>query len=160
MSAKVTRALIWLNRIFHEHQVPYQIVGGLAASIHGGQRPVADIDLYIPAESSEIVLTEVRNYLSKPMAHYVEHGWDVDYFQLLYQEQKIEIGLSPGSKVFDSRSGQWTDLVIDYSQSVAAHYHGVEVTVMPLAALIAYKSLLGREVDLIDIRELTQSRSL
>ena len=61
---------------------PFQIVGGLAATIHGGSRPVADIDLYIPKEFAESVLPSVGNYISKPLCHYVEHGWDLDYLRL------------------------------------------------------------------------------
>ncbi|MDF5473521.1 MazG-related protein, partial [Vibrio parahaemolyticus] len=43
MSDKVKVALQWLKQILDEEAVEYQIVGGLAATIHGGSREIADI---------------------------------------------------------------------------------------------------------------------
>lgn len=41
MYNKVTRALIWLKNILESEQVEYQIVGGLAATIHGDDHDIA-----------------------------------------------------------------------------------------------------------------------
>ena len=79
----------------------------------------------------------------------------MEYFQIIYEGQKIEIGLSPGTKILNSKTGQWIELIIDYTQSVMGKYGTIEVPVMPIPELVAYKALLGREVDHIDIRELT-----
>lgn len=157
MTEKVVQALIWIKNTLEQQGVPYQIVGGLASHIHGGSRLVADIDLYIPREHVEKILPLVASSISKPLAHVVEGSWDLDYLQLIYQDQKIEIGLSPGTKILDRNTGQWCELVTDYSQSVMGKYEGVEVPVIPIAALVAYKALLGRDVDHIDIAELTGS---
>jgi len=156
MNLKVVDALIWIKDILESENTPYQIVGGFAAHIHGGSRPVADIDLYIPKEFATAILANVQNYISKPLTHYVEGLWDLEYFQLIYQEQKIEIGLSPGTKIFNSNIDEWVELSTDYSQSIIATYNGIEVPVIPIPELIAYKALLGRKVDLIDMRELTK----
>ncbi|MCO4786668.1 hypothetical protein [Marinomonas atlantica] len=37
---------------------------------------------------------------------------------------------------------------------MAYPYHGIDVSVMPIAQLIYYKRILGRVVDLCDIKEL------
>ncbi|MBJ7538540.1 MazG-related protein [Marinomonas transparens] len=158
MSKKVLTALVWIKQILEEADIPYQIVGGLAASIHGGKRPVADIDLYIPRELSRVVLPKVESFISKPLKHCVEYGWDVEYFQLIYQEQKIEIGLSSGTKILNGASGEWFELNINYDHSTTGDYQGVALPVIPISELIAYKSILGREVDLIDIEEITDTR--
>jgi hypothetical protein len=155
MNEKVVHALLWIKNILEEQSIPYQIVGGLASNIHGGSRPVADIDLYIPTECAEKILPKVQDYISKPLVHCVEGSWDLEYFQIIYQEQKIEIGLSPGTKIFNKNPGQWIELITDYSQSVMGKYEGVEVPVIPVPELVAYKTLLGRDVDHIDIEELT-----
>ena len=155
MSLKVVNALVWIKGILEGKNTPYQIVGGFAAHIHGGSRPVADIDLYIPKEFASEILPSVQNYISKPLTHYVEGAWDLEYFQLIFQEQKIEIGLSPGTKIFNSNVDEWIELDTDYSKSIIGTYKGIEVPVIPIPELLAYKALLGREVDLIDISELT-----
>lgn len=155
MSDKVKAALKWLTGILDLQQVQYQIVGGLAAIIYGGSREVADIDLYIHRSDAEKVLPLVMDYISKPLTHYVEENWDLEYFQLLYGSQKIEIGLVPGTRIKSSEDDLWHELKMDFSESVAATYQGIDVQVIPVDALIEYKRILGREVDLIDIRELT-----
>ncbi len=156
MTSKVTDALVWIKSILDDENVQYQVVGGLAANIHGGKRPIADIDMYIPYDSAEVVLKQVREYISKPLSHYLEGAWDLEYFQLIYRGQKVEIGLSPGAKIMNHDTGEWVEQAIDFSLSVVGNFHGVEVPTMPKSELVAYKSLLGREVDIIDISEISK----
>ena len=156
MSDRVKVALEWLDSILKSEQITYQIVGGLAATIHGGNREVADIDLYINKADAAKILAQVNPYISKPLTHYVEGSWDLEYFQLIYKSQKIEIGLFPGSKIRSSVNGQWHELKTDFTSSVIKNYLGIEVPVIPIEQLISYKRLLGREVDNIDVQELLQ----
>lgn len=88
MCDRVKVALEWLNNLLESQHVQYQIVGGLAANIHGGSREVADIDLYIDKADVAKILQEVTPYISKPLSHCVEGSWDLEYCQLIYQSQK------------------------------------------------------------------------
>jgi len=155
MSEQVKCALSWIKGLLERQSIEYQVVGGLAAFIHGGTRDVADIDLYIPKEKVNRILPLVSTFISKPLTHYVEHGWDLEYFQLIYRGQKIEIGLSPGTKIFQPSSNSWQELAICYERSVAGDYYGINVPTMPVAELVSYKHMLAREVDLIDIAQLS-----
>ncbi|HFQ5228585.1 TPA: MazG-related protein [Vibrio vulnificus] len=157
MSDKVKVALKWLKDILEAEGVEYQIVGGLAATIHGGSREIADIDLYIRNSDANKVLARVSQFISKPLTHYTEHGWDLEYFQLVYQNQKIEIGLSQNTKIQSTLDGSWHELEIYFLESVVKLYQGIELPVIPVHRLVEYKRILGREVDLIDIQELTLS---
>lgn len=160
MGDKVKTALKWIKGLLDSEGVEYQIVGGLAATIHGGSREVADIDLYIHNSDASKVLALVSQFISKPLSHYAEYGWDLEYFQLVYQDQKIEIGLSQNTKIQSALDGFWYELRIDFSKSVVKLYQGIEVPVIPVHRLVEYKRILGREVDLIDIQELTSSSVL
>ncbi|UXI03434.1 MazG-related protein [Photobacterium sp. TY1-4] len=155
MSEQVKTALRWIKAILEQENIPYQIVGGLAANIHGGSREVADIDLYIPKSQVNNLLPHAGAYISKPLAHYVEECWDLEYFQLIYHNQKIEIGLLPGTKIRAAEGDTWFEVEANFEQSVPGSYDGVVVPVMPVVELVAYKKVLGREVDLIDIAELS-----
>ncbi|MCE8019306.1 MazG-related protein [Halomonas sp. MCCC 1A11036] len=155
MSNKVKVALKWLKGLLDAESVEYQIVGGLAATIHGGSRDVADIDLYIHNSDANKVLARVSQFISKPLTRYTEYGWDLEYFQLVYQNQKIEIGLSQNTKIQSALDGSWHQLEIHFSESVLKHYQGIELPVIPVHHLVEYKRILGRDVDLIDIQELT-----
>ncbi|MDN3699138.1 MazG-related protein [Vibrio cortegadensis] len=157
MSEKVKVALKWLKGLLDAESIEYQIVGGLAATIHGGSREIADIDLYIHDSDVNKLLAHVSQFISKPLTRYTEYGWDLEYFQLVYQNQKIEIGLSQNTKIQSALDGSWYPLEIDYSASVEKAYQGIILPVIPVHHLIEYKRILGREVDLIDIQELTSS---
>jgi hypothetical protein len=148
---KVKNALLWIQSILERADVPYQIVGGLAAYIYGAQRPIADIDLYIPKEDVAKLEQELAPYISKPLTHYLEGEWDLEYLQLIYQDQKIEIGLVPGVKI-RNKDGDWVNQNIDFTTSVISEFEGVRVPLMPKTQLIQYKTLLARDVDLFDIQ--------
>ncbi|EII3117751.1 MazG-related protein [Vibrio parahaemolyticus] len=157
MSEKVKVALNWLKNILESENVEYQIVGGLAATLHGGSREIADIDLYIDNSDANKVLAHVAQYISKPLTHYSEYGWDLEYFQLVYRDQKIEIGLAQSTQIQSSLDGSWHQLEIDFSKSIVKRYQGIELQVIPVHQLVEYKRTLGREVDLVDIQQLTSS---
>ncbi|EOV6310185.1 MazG-related protein [Vibrio parahaemolyticus] len=157
MSERVKVALNWLKSLLESENIEYQIVGGLAATIHGGSREIADIDLYIQNSDANKILARVAPYVSKPLTHYSEYGWDLEYFQLIYRNQKIEIGLAQNTKIQSSLDGSWHQLEIDFSKSVVKSYQGIELQVIPAHQLVEYKRILGREVDLIDIQQLASS---
>ncbi|WMN64961.1 MazG-related protein [Vibrio parahaemolyticus] len=139
MSDKVKVALKWLKDLLEAEGVEYQIVGGLAATIHGGSREIADIDLYIRNSDANKVLARVSKFISKPLTHYTEYGWDLEYFQLVYQNQKIEIGLSQNTKIQSALDGSWHELKIYFSESVVKLYQGIELPVIPVHRLVEYK---------------------
>lgn len=154
MNESVYRAMSWLKAILDGQGVRYQIVGGFAAHLHGGSRQIADIDLYIKKEDVNALLPFFQPFVSKPLKHYREEGWDLEYLQLIYENQKIEIGLSPGTKIFNTSSQQWVSLDVDLAESVQRDFHGLALPVININSLIEYKRVLNREVDRIDIREL------
>ena len=76
---------------------------------------------------------------------------------MVYQSKKIEIGLSQHTKIQSRQDGSWHQLEIYFSESVIKEYQGIELPVIPVHRLVEYKRILGREVDQIDIQELTLS---
>jgi hypothetical protein len=154
MDENSKEALIWIIDILENKNIPYQIVGGLAARLHGVKRPLADIDFDIPRECAQILADFLLPYVSKPLKRYQEELWDIDYFQVIYKGQKIEFGCEPGAKIFDRKNNIWIDLNTDFKNSVEVMFEGKKLMVMPVKELIRYKSILDREVDQIDVSEL------
>ena len=150
-------ALKWIIQAVNKHNLPYQIVGGLAALAHGGSRPLHDIDLYIPFSDSHWpnLLREIEAYVTWGPASVVVGSWDLTYVKINYNGQKIEIGDCENVKIRDCKTGIWVNQNIDFASSVSRTILGCQIHVMPVCQLIAYKRLLGREVDEQDIRELT-----
>ncbi len=152
---KAEQALRWIVEKLEQHRIDYQIVGGLAAIAYGSGRELADIDLYISHASSKHFLDDIKPSVYWGPAHQRDAHWDITYLKIDYEGQKIEIGDSDNAKIFDAHKKQWVSQGIDYSASQRKMVLGCEVNVMPLKQLIAYKSLLNREVDIEDIAFLT-----
>jgi uncharacterized protein len=75
-------ALRWLVSLLNFHDVPYQIVGGLAAQAYGATRPLVDIDLYMPFEQSQAALAEMRPFLVRQPLPHLSQSWDLVYLAL------------------------------------------------------------------------------
>jgi hypothetical protein len=151
------RALRWITDIIQRHDIPYQACGGLAARAYGSTRPLVDIDFYAPLGRFDEIRPEVQATITRGPLYETGRYWDLTYVQMIYEGQKIEIGDSETTSIFDDAAQQWVKQVIDFDRSVYAELYGVRVPVMPKAQLIAYKSMLAREVDEVDIREMQQT---
>ncbi|HLG75602.1 MAG TPA: hypothetical protein VKX46_04270 [Ktedonobacteraceae bacterium] len=69
---------------------------------------------------------------------------------------QIEIAeSSTHPRFYNHRDGRWEDQIINFAASTYIHLYGVEVAVMPKDELLAYKAMLNREVDHLDIAQLT-----
>lgn len=154
---KQRSALEWIAREANRDHLPYQIVGGLAALAHGGSRPLHDIDLYMPFSNPHWAdfLAAVKTYVVWGPETVIEGAWDLTYLKINYYGQKIEIGDVAALRIRNCKTGDWVEQVIDFKLSVSKTVFGCQIDVMPVNQLIAYKELLGRDVDLQDIQELT-----
>jgi len=153
-SDRLHSALKWITGIFDRLDIPFQIVGGLAAKCYGSTRPLHDIDLYVPNEGISKLVPELKEYLEFGPEHYRGEFWDLVYMKLRYNGQQIEIGDADQSKYYDSQSQQWIPAEIDFSEAEIIEFVGIELPVMPKQELIQYKQRLDRRVDRIDIREM------
>ncbi len=149
------RALAWIVEALCEYDVPHQVVGGLAAWAYGANRPLVDIDLYVPFDLATGLLREIRPFVTWGPERYVDEIWDLTFLKLDYDGQRIELGdSSTDPRFFSTRNGRWERQYVDYANSTSARMLGVEIEIMPRDELIRYKSSLGREVDLMDISQM------
>lgn len=101
-------------------------------------------------------LASVDTYVFWGPRSVVEGAWDLTYVKISYSGQKIEIGDCANLRIQDYETGQWINQVIDFGSSVSKTILDCQIDVMPVDQLIAYKQLLGRDVDQQDVRELTR----
>ncbi len=152
---KVHNALAWIVDVLNRHNLPYQVMGGLAAQAYGAARPLVDIDLYAPLDKAAAMLEELRPYVTRELSPYKSASWDVLFMALEYQGQWIEIGdSSTPCYIFSRLDQRWVPLVIDFARSNRMQLYGVEVDVMPKEQLLSYKAMLDREVDHLDIADI------
>lgn len=152
---KIGPALTWIVGLLKRHNVPYQIVGGMAAKAYGAKRPLVDIDLYALLENARMALDELQPYVVRELSPHHSESWDLIYMALDYQGMLIEIGDSfANPRFYNRRDQRWEGQPIHYADSKIMMLYGVEVAVMPKDELLAYKSMLDRDVDHIDIQEI------
>ena len=133
-------------------------MGGLAAKAYGARRPLVDIDMYVPFEKAAGVLAEIKPYITWGPAYSLDDWWDLTYLKIDYHGQRIEIGdSSTNPRFYNRRDQRWEPQTIDFARSNMLTLSGVEVAVMPKDELLAYKAMLDREVDHLDIQQVTQS---
>jgi len=155
---KIGQALSWIVALLNRHNIPYQICGGFAAKAYGATRPLVDIDFYASLQDSphvQLFMDEIRPYLIREFMPHLSASWDITYLALNYHGMHIEIAESTTHpRFYNRRDGRWEEQVIDYAASTHILLYGVNIAIMPKDELLAYKSMLDREVDHQDIEQI------
>lgn len=147
------KAFHWIVDILEQRQIAYKISGGLAARVYGAQRELADIDIELADADVAKMAEEVKPFIIFGPTRYKDENWDLELMTLEYEGQEIDIaGIE--AKIFDQRTKSWVTCPGDLTTIEMREAFGRQVPVESLQSLISYKSMLGREVDLEDIRQL------
>jgi predicted nucleotidyltransferase len=154
MACNPSKALRWIVDILHEHQIPFQIAGGLAARVYGSTRELDDIDIDIPEESFSLIQPAIQSYIIFGPEQFKDENWDIFLMTLDYHGQKIDLGGAYKTKIFNQQAQQWEELFSDLSRARLSSVFGIEVPVISLKELIAYKTKVAREVDIADVQEI------
>ncbi len=147
-------ALRWIVGLLRQVGQPFAVVGGLAANAYGSQRPLNDIDIDLSIGAFEKLLPLVRPYVKFGPAKYQDSFFDLDLMVLNYADQDIDLTAAETIRIFNRTSELWCDLPTDLSLVNQRSVLGVDVPVMNRELLVAYKKMVGREVDLEDILQL------
>lgn len=156
---KTAQALQWIITLLNEAGIPYQIAGGLAAKIYGATRPLQDIDIDIPEEQFDKLAKLVSKNIVFGPAYYQDEHWKLTLMTLDYAGQLIDIGGAHQAEIFNAQTQTWQPFSSDLSQAVAKKINHQKLKVIPYVDLVYYKSLLRREVDLLDLAELESKSS-
>lgn len=146
-------ALEWIVDILKKYQVPFQISGGCAAKIYGSPRELNDIDIDIPENCFEKIISDVKPYLVFGPAQYKDGKWDLYLMTLNYKGQEIDIG-GQNAKISTKDCSQWIDFHTDFSKAMKKEFLGLEVPVIPKEDLISYKQLLDGDHQQVDIQSI------
>lgn len=154
MEKDTESALKWIVNILHKYNIPFQIGGGFAARMYGVKRELADIDIAVPTDKLSEILSEVKDYITYDLKHYLDEKWDCTGMTIVYKGQEIDFVGAQGKKIFDEINKQWIALENDFLNNEYKNIYGLTVPLMPKEKLIEYKSILKRDVDLLDLEEL------
>lgn len=144
-------ALRWIVDILNTHHIPYQITGGVAAHIYGAVRPINDIDIDIPEDYFDLIIADVKDYITLGPEHHVADTWDVMLLTLNYHGQEIDIGGAFNTKIFDDRTQTWVHCPAHLDTAEIHTIHGIDVPIVNPHDLVAYKKLLNGKHQTTDI---------
>jgi hypothetical protein len=144
-------AFHWIVTILQTQGIPFAVTGGLAARTYGSLRGLNDIDIDIPDDCFCKVVPEVVPYIVFGPARYKDSEFDLLLMTLRYKGQDIDISGAGSVKLRDRNSGAWLDSPSSLADSVQREMFGLRVPVVNKSALIAYKKIIARDIDLIDI---------
>jgi hypothetical protein len=152
-------ALAWIADRLEERGIAWRITGGLAARAHARTptlvRPLADIDIEVPDEAVAALLPVIAPFVVYGPARFQDENWDLLLCTLDYHGQMIDLCGGSTCRIFDAAAGLWRDDPFLPGDFVLRDVLGRRCPVVHLAALIAYKRRLSRDVDRADIALLT-----
>ena len=151
---RAKQALIWITYILKNHHIPFQITGGLAAIAYGANRPLEDIDIDIPDNQFDIIMSDVKSYIIFGPQRFKSGKWDLMLMTLNYHGQEIDLSGSDSTKIYNETTNEWILLNEDLLKARQKNVLDLDLPVIPLMNLVYYKKILAREVDLVDIHQI------
>jgi len=147
------KAFHWIINIIERNKIPYKISGGFAARVHGVDRELADIDIEMPEEFLKIVENETSQYIISPLQMFIDENWKIVLMTLNYEGQEIDI-CSTEAQIFNQKTKSWEQRNGNLENSINTEIYGKSIKIDSIQSLISYKSKLGREVDIEDVKQL------
>ena len=147
-------ALKWIVTELRERNIPFALVGGIAANAYGTTRPLNDIDIDIPEKFLDALSRELGEFKTFGPERSISDCFDCQLLGFSYQGQEIELSGAEGLLIKDTSISKWVSWPTDLSKIEQCTVLGLTVPVMAREQLIAYKRLAGRETDLIDVYQL------
>ena len=149
-------AFKWIVGLLQKHEIPFQIKGGFASNLSGVKRELADLDISIPEDRFEELFPDIKDFIKYGPEQYLDEEWDIKLITLKYKFQNIDIAGAFEKKNFDKVNKKWVATPSNFENSVYMDAYGLKVPVIAKEDLIAYKKLILRDVDIIDIEALSK----
>ena len=152
LTAAQERALRRLVGILEAAGACYQFTGGFAGNLHGSRWPLHDLDIDVARADLPRLAELLRPYTTRPLGLYVDDEFELQLWRGEIDGVPIDVSqVEEGYARIGGRRIPLGTTVANRKQSVVLD---LKVWVQPLAELIAYKELLGRALDLADLRAL------
>ena len=146
-------ALKTVVNTFKANNIPFQISGGLAAILYGVKRPLYDIDVEVYKKDMPQTITLFQKDISEAFHHIQDAHFDLWLLTLKINGVSVDISQADECYVGDGQ-GEKIRVDSDLSKAHWINFEGLEVPVVSPSELIAYKTILARDTDLIDMKQM------
>ncbi len=154
MVRRTKEAFLWITKILGQHNVSYQVSGGMAARIYGSRRKLADIDIDMNQAQYKKIMREIRPYIVFGPKIYKDKNWRLELITLRYKNQFIDLGGIQHAKIFNSQKKKWLALPSHLARTHLKKVYGIEIPVEDKKELLSEKKELGRKVDKMDVKSI------
>ena len=134
----------------------YRATGGLAGNLHGSVWPLHDIDLDYLAKDWVSISNLLSPYLIEGPVPYEDNEFRLVMTRARVKSIEIELCQLEDCFVAGPRGWQRLDSAPEHRES--RPWRSGDIWIIPLDDLIAYKEIIGRESDLVELRSLRPSR--
>ncbi len=149
------KVLTLLVEALQRNNIEFQVSGGLAVLVHGGTRPLYDIDLEIHKGDVEVVRALFKDYITEDWNNDLEGPDDqFDIWMMKLEINGVPIDINQVEEVYlISKTGERT-LQSSVMDTEPREFMGLTLPVLRKESLIAYKKIIARDTDLIDVKQL------
>ena len=144
MATKFERTLLDIDSRCRQHDIPYAVIDGIAAIVHGSLRATADIDITILAE-----IDALENVLAVFAEDYISlRPNPLGFFQrclfvpLQHKATEMKVDIAAALSGFERKAIQ---------RSKRSYYGNAEVNVCTVEDLIIMKLVAARPKDISDL---------
>lgn len=150
---KTLNALRWVTGVLDKLGVPYRVGGGLAAHVYGANRPVNDIDISLSGKYFDVIVSEVKEFITEGPKHYSNEKWDCDTLSLNYHGQEIDMTDIDTLRMSNKAKTEWFNTRDRYRKhpNKVVEVEGFNVSLIDPRDLAAYKKELDGDHQLVDI---------
>lgn len=149
------KAFLWIIDILEKNKITYKISGGFVARIYGVNRELADIDIEVSEKDIPTIAREAKPYIKFGPERYKDENWDLELLTLEYEGQEIDIACAEAN-IFNQENKEWEKTISNLRDASMTEVYGKVVPIEKMDALINYKIKLGREVDIEDVKQLSE----
>lgn len=149
------KAFLWIIDILNKNKIVYKISGGFAARIYGVNRELADIDIEVAEKDISTIARDTKPYIKFGPERYKDENWDLQLLTVEYEGQEIDIACAEAN-IFNQKKKRWEKTISDLHDVKMTKVYGKIIPIEKMDSLINYKIKLGREVDIEDVKQLSE----
>lgn len=156
LSTKQLEILRKITRLLEENVICYQVTGGTAAILWGVDRDTQDLDFDVSKKDIAKIREIFGKYITTDYHQYI--GADFDLWLVICEIEgvPVEFGQSEGAMILGIGNKVWTPLPDTIKNARIVEIDGDEVRLQATGDLIQYKEILGRDVDILDVKQLSK----
>lgn len=129
--------------------IPYVVIGGLAAIAWGSRRVLADIDIQVSKSDIKKVRNIFKGYIHTDLRHYQTENWDI--VQMIIDINGVVVDICQAEDFICHKGTKKYVLPSSIHDTVMFNFEDLSIPVLPKKLLIEYKRFLARPVDQQDL---------